>query len=129
MGERKTIPLKKPLQGPNGLVVKEIVLREPTFDEYLENGDPYTVAASQSGIPFMVENADVISKYVNICVVEPKDPQILRSQGGARVAREIKEALLSFFHPDAPAEEDLATSQTNSSSEASGDAVATTSEG
>jgi hypothetical protein len=99
MSETKTISLKKPLQAPEG-PVNRIVLREPTFNEYLIHGDPYTIAASAGGSPFMVENADVIAAYIKICLVEPKDPVILE-QGKARLAKEVKEALLAFFRPDA----------------------------
>ena len=98
MGETVTVNLKTPLISPEG-EVKRIVIREPTFEEYLTEGDPYTIAASQGGIPFMVENADVIKRYMTICLVEPKDPAILL-QCKARVAKEIKEKFLSFFRPD-----------------------------
>jgi hypothetical protein len=98
MGETITIKLKKPLISPEG-PVHQIIFREPTFDEYLTEGDPYTIAASQGGNPFMVENADVIKRYMTICLVEPKDPAIL-GQCKARVAKEMKERFLSFFRPD-----------------------------
>ncbi|CUT12541.1 hypothetical protein BF49_3621 [Bradyrhizobium sp.] len=104
MGETITIPVTKPLISPEG-EVKQVVLREPTFDEFLSYGDPYTVARSIGGVPFAAENPEVIAQYMKLCLVEPKDPQILR-QGKARLAKEMKEALLSFFHPDAPAKED-----------------------
>ena len=107
MGEREVIRLKKPLLSPEG-PVNQVVLREPTFDEYLVHGDPYTIAASRGGSPFMVENADVIAQYIKLCLVEPKDPAIL-SQGKARLAREVKERLLSFFQPDVPDGEASAT--------------------
>ncbi|WP_027523345.1 hypothetical protein [Bradyrhizobium sp. Ec3.3] len=107
MSEAKTINLKKPLQSPEG-EVKRIVLREPTFDEYLVHGDPYTIAASAGGSPFMVENAEVIATYIKVCLVEPKDPAIL-SQGKAKLGKEVKEAVLAFFRPDAETGEASAT--------------------
>jgi hypothetical protein len=125
MGERLTIKLKKPLQAPEGPVT-QIVLREPTFNEYLTHGDPYTIAASRSGNPFMVENAEVIAQYIKICLVEPKDPAILE-QGKARLAREVKEQLLSFFQPDTPEKEVFEISETNSPSAASGTPASETS--
>lgn len=96
--ETKTIILKKPLQAPEG-EVKQLVFREPTFDEYLIHGDPYTVASSKEGNPFVIESADVIAAYIKVCLVEPKDPAIL-SQGKARLGKEVKETVLSFFRPD-----------------------------
>lgn len=104
MSETVTIPLKKPLVAPEG-DVKQIVIREPTFDEYLVHGDPYTVASSKEGNPFIIENADVIAAYIKVCLVEPKDPAIL-SQGKARLGKEVKEAVLGFFRPDAAGGED-----------------------
>ncbi|MBR0871202.1 hypothetical protein JQ633_12595 [Bradyrhizobium tropiciagri] len=108
MPETITIPLKKPLQSPSG-EVSQIVLREPTFDEYLIHGDPYTIAASfAGGNPFMVENPEVIAVYIKVCLVEPKDPAIL-SQGKARLAKQVKEAVLDFFRPDVETGEVSAT--------------------
>jgi len=111
MGETITIKLKKPLEEPGGLV-HEVVLREPTYDEYLVHGDPYTVARSAGGLPFITENAEVIATYIRICLVTPKDPQILR-QGKARLGKEMKEALLSFFRPDEAEGEASGTSPTS----------------
>lgn len=98
MGETVTIKLKKPLISPEG-EVHQVVLREPTYEEFLVHGDPYVVAASKNETRFMAENLDTIAAYIRICLVEPKDPQIL-VQANARLAREMKTAMLSFFHPD-----------------------------
>lgn len=104
MGETVTIPLKTPLKGPNNVLIKQIVLREPTFDEILSLDDPYTVGVSPGGVPFVVENADVIRRYVQICVIEPADPALL-SQAGMHVARKVRQAVLGFFQPDDAAKE------------------------
>lgn len=125
MGETAIITLKKPLKAPDG-PVHRIVLREPTFNEYLTIGDPYTVAGSRDGTPFMVENAEAIGQYIRLCLVEPKDPATLE-QGNARLAREVKDKLLGFFRPDDPENEVSATSQTNSPSAASGETASSTS--
>lgn len=95
MRETATIKLATPLVTHSGSL-NQIVLREPTFDEYMSFGDPYTVAASASGHPFAIENPDVIRQYLTVCLVEPKDPALL-AQAGARVAREVKDRLLGFF--------------------------------
>ena len=127
--EKVTIDLQngKVLKGPNGETFTKVIVREPTFDEYLIHGDPYTVAQAQGGTPFAVENEDNIRAYINLCLVEPKDPQILK-QGNALLARQVKNAILSFFRPDEPAGEVSATSPTNSPSEASGAEASTKSE-
>lgn len=128
MRETVTIPLAKPLKGPNGLEVKQITLREPTFDEYLAYGDPVTIAQAEGGTPFVVDNEEVIRQYIALCLVEPKDPQIL-SQGGARLGRAVKQALMGFFQPDEPAVEASETLPTNSPSAASGATASPTSSG
>jgi hypothetical protein len=74
----------------------------------------------------MVESPEAIANYVHVCLVEPKDPAILE-QGNARLARDVKEAILGFFRPDDPANEASATSQTNSPSETSGGTASPTS--
>ncbi|MGY3588083.1 hypothetical protein [Bradyrhizobium sp. USDA 4350] len=123
MPETATIPLKKPLQSPEG-EIKQIVLREPTFDEYLVHGDPYSIAFATDGTPFSVENVDVIKKYITVCLVEPKDPAILL-QAKAGTAREVKNALLGFFQPDDAKAEASATSGTNSPSAGSDQTTST----
>ena len=123
MSETKTITLKTPLQSPEG-PVNRIVLREPSFNEYLVHGDPYMIAASAGGNPFMVENPDVIATYIKVCLVEPKDPAILH-QAKAGAAREVKNALLGFFRPDDATDEASATSGTNSPSADGGQTTST----
>lgn len=111
MREKEIINLKTPLEAPEGKVSR-IVLREPTFEEYLSYGDPYTIASTDAGSLFSVENAEVIRRYINLCLVEPKDPAILL-QAGASVAREVKNRVLGFFQP-VEADEVSTTSGTNS---------------
>lgn len=105
MRKNIVIPLKEPLKGPNGTKFEQVVLREPTFDEYLEHDDPYTVMSSREGVPYVIENLEAIRNYIRICLVEPKDPALL-SQGGVRLGQEVKRAMFSFFQPDAPTEKD-----------------------
>jgi hypothetical protein len=62
---------------------------------------------------------------MNLCIIEPKD-RLLLSQAGARVAKQVKEKLLTFFQPDAPTEQVSETTPTNSPSVASGETVSTT---
>lgn len=116
MQEQVIIPLDKPLTGHDG-PIKRIVLREPTFDEYLAVGDPYSVASSGEGSAFAVENMDAIRRYIGLCLVEPANPDLLK-QGNAKLARALKEKILGFFQVDAVTEAS-GTSPTSSSSGAS----------
>jgi hypothetical protein len=99
MGQKVTITLNTPIKGPNGVTFSAIVLREPTFDEVIAREDPYTVAVSPAGIPFLVENNDVIRAYIDLCLVEPSDPALLK-QADLHAARKVRQAILSFFQPD-----------------------------
>jgi hypothetical protein len=126
MREKVVIPLREPLRSPHG-TVNEIVLREPTFDEYLSFGDPYSIAYTDSGTPFGVENVEVIKHYIGVCLVEPKDPALLQ-QAGAAVAREVKNKLLGFFQDAAPTVPASATSPTTSPSGDSEVTASTTSD-
>lgn len=114
MRETITIPLAKPLVTQAG-PLKAIVIREPTFDEYLTVGDPYLVAESPGGTRFLHENTENIRAYIALCMVEPKDPALL-AQAGAGVAKQVKEALMGFFQPAASTVEAPATSRTTSRS-------------
>lgn len=128
MRETVTIPLSKPLRAPNNEMIKQVILREPTFDEYLAYGDPFTVAQSSGGTPFVVENEEIIRRYIALCLVEPKDPALLE-QGNARLGRALKQGLLNFFQPDVPEAAASEKSPTNSPSEkASGETASMTSE-
>jgi hypothetical protein len=97
MREKQTIDLKVPLETHEGKLYK-IVLREPTFDEYLAYGDPYSIAYTADGTPFAIEDMATIRRYITACVVEPKDPALL-IQASAIVARDVKNKLLGFFQP------------------------------
>ena len=119
MAKHVTIPLAEPLLGHHGAIHK-VVVREPTFEDYIDlGGDPYTVARSAEGAAFVVEDAEKVRAYVNRCIVEPTDKLILE-KASFRVARAVKEAVLSFFLPEPAAGGASATSPTTSSSPAAG---------
>lgn len=97
--ETVTVALSRPIKvhGDTGIVeIKEVVLKEPNFDDYMSIGDPWTVAGTRDGNAFGVENIDVIKQYLAVCLVTPKDPAALE-QATARDARKIKDKLLGFF--------------------------------
>jgi hypothetical protein len=126
VGKTVRIPLNPPIKGHKGQV-REIVLREPTFEEYLRLGDPYIFVPVAGGTAFPSESAEVISQYIDILVVEPE--RLLLAQCGFKVAREIKEAVLGFFLPDAAESGDSPISPTTSPSEASGSTPSQISDG
>lgn len=112
----KTVPLAKPIETPAGPITK-FVVREPTFEDVLREGEPYSVSRSPDGIPLIVEHAEVISAYIGLCLVEP--PRLVLAQGGVATARAVKEAVLAYFFPEPLPDGGSTTLPTNSSSEAS----------
>lgn len=109
------IPLKKPLIGHHG-PIHQVVVREPTYDEYMQHGDPFVVALSpESRIPFMVEDKQVLAAYCALLVVEPAD-KLLLAQGGMALAQDIARTVRGFFHTGDGADGASTTSPTISSS-------------
>jgi hypothetical protein len=90
------IPLETPLKGHGGNVTK-VVVREPTFEEYVRFGDPYILVPMEGGGYYPSEDRKIIESYMGVCVTEP-DILICRG-GGFALARQIKDAILSFFLP------------------------------
>lgn len=90
------ITLEKPIVG-HGTTITKVVVREPTFDEYMRLGDPFVVAQSQeSKIPFVVEDKATLAEYCRLLVVEPSD-QLLLKQGGLKLAQQIARTVRGFF--------------------------------
>lgn len=109
------IPLSEPLLG-HGEPIREIVLREPTYDEYVRcGGEPYTIGQSDEGALFTIEKPDVIWAYAEACLVSPTD-RLLLNQADWRVAREVRKAVLGFFQASAKDSATSPTSPTTSSS-------------
>lgn len=111
---------------PGGLIthggaVHEVVLKPPTYDDFLNLGEIETYGRSPDGTVFMVENSETLRAYIAKCLVEPKDPLAL-NQGGVKLARAVKGAVLDFFRDDASEAAPSPTSPTISSSSANPDA-------
>lgn len=121
MAKQVTIPIVgEPLLTSEG-VITEVILREPTFDDYLDLGDIVTVARMPDGALFPIENSETLRLYIQKCLVQPKSALQLGA-GGARLARAVKGAVLSFFQDDPSAGAPSTTSPTTSSSDAATDA-------
>lgn len=120
MGKRVEIPVSPPLAGHDG-PVRKVIIREPTYNEYMLYGDPFVVAqAPKSGVPFVVEDKEAIAAYAGVLVEEPD--AIVLEQGGLELAIKVKRAILSFFqagggnNQDKPKDGDSPTSPMSSSS-------------
>ncbi|WP_158810232.1 hypothetical protein [Beijerinckia sp. L45] len=124
-GASETMAKEVRIPWPKGLVTHrgvctEIVLREPTYDEYLDLGEIVTYGKAPDGTIFPVENSEVLRSYIARCIVEPKDPLAL-TQGGVKLGRAVKGAVEGFFRDEPSVTEPLPISQTTSSSNASQD--------
>jgi hypothetical protein len=96
--KKVSIPIEAPLTGHKG-PVREVIVREPTFEEYLRLGDPLIWVPLPEGGMFPTENTAVITEYVKLLVVEPD--YLICIQGGFDLARKIKDTVLGFFLPAA----------------------------
>jgi hypothetical protein len=113
MAKTVTIVCDTPLEAHEGKKITQIVMREPTMEQFFQHGDPWTIALSEKGVPFSIENGETISAYAKICIIEPKDHALL-NQGGIALAKKIKGVILDFFRSGAPASEGSANMPTNS---------------
>ncbi len=68
------IPLARPMPGHNG-EVRELVMREPTFNDFMDLGDPYQIAQSPEGSNFAIVDPEVVRGYFQRMLVEPKHPE------------------------------------------------------
>jgi hypothetical protein len=109
MRKKIEIKLATPIKGHNG-PISIVTVREPTFSEYLQYGDPIIWVPLPSGGVFPSEVHDVVTAYMRICV---EQDALLIEQGGLDLARKLKDAILGFF---LPASEEAAGSATSPTS-------------
>ena len=115
MSKTVRVPLSEPLIGHHG-PIREVVLREPTYDEYVScGGEPYSIGQSADGVLFEVEKPEVIWAYAEACILAPAD-KLLLGAASWRDAREVRKAILGFFRAPVAVSEPLPTSPTTSSS-------------
>lgn len=107
-----TIKLSKPLITHEG-DLHSLEITEPRGLDYLRLGEPVTYGQNPDGAVFIVENEDVIQRYVEVCVPITVNSIIL-DQIGLEDAMKIKAAVLDFFR--AARDRQSETSSTSSSS-------------
>jgi hypothetical protein len=93
-----SIPLENPLKGHGGVSIDAVIVREPTYNEFMQHGDPFIWVPLESGGAFASETPDVLAAYAAILVTEPKD-KLLLEQGGFELARKIRSTIMGFFLP------------------------------
>ena len=75
-----------------------VELRQPTFREIIDIGQVQELMIYPNGMRVVVTNSLSLERYIEACVIEPKDP-LLIEQGGAPLALAIRDAIIGFFHP------------------------------
>lgn len=113
MRNQVNVPLKRPFPGHDGQVT-EIVLQEPTADDFFALGAPQTWVRAGEGMA-LVDDEKVIRAYVVRCMLKP-DPVLAFSQMSVVDAIAVKDAVIGFFTDVAPAAPSPATKSSNSTS-------------
>ncbi len=80
----------------NGKLTTRVVLRAPSYAEFMALGEPQQLVELETGGRTLITNTDVIEGYLAACVVEPAYDSIYNSND-FRNARVLRDALLGFF--------------------------------
>lgn len=91
--------------------------REPTWDDIMPVGEPYTVHPTQDGDGIVVENNEAILHLAEQCVMAPADGLSLTKLGVSDTVK-VRRAIIRFFLPAVEAGAASNTSSTNSASSA-----------
>jgi hypothetical protein len=100
-----TVVLKNPIEGPvtdpvtgeNRISqIREIVLREPKYKDFMILGEPSAYARSESGMVYQAEKDEVVQSYIERLMVSPQDRNLLE-QVSLADALQLKEAVFGFF--------------------------------
>jgi hypothetical protein len=80
-----------------GKRVSEVEMKEPTAGQYVRFGDPRTPVFGASGSVYFIENAEVISKYLDTLLVHETGGEVLLLMLSLDDGVVLKRRLLSFF--------------------------------
>ena len=112
--------LTRPIVGHE--TVREIELREPTWNEYSEIGDPFVWTPRDPKTVVAMPVMERVKDYAERLVMmngRPGDPLVL-AQLCLADSRAVKDAVLGFFLPPAEEPDASPTSSTTSSSNSDG---------
>lgn len=73
----------------------DVVVREPTFDDLLEFGEPFEGQQSAGGQMVVFENREAVAGYVQRCVEKP--PYASLGELSISDARAVRDGVLDFF--------------------------------
>ena len=112
----KSFPVPEGIIG-HGKTFEAIVMREPSFADYMELSDPYLLTFSEGGSPMVINQPSVLQGYIQRCTVEP-EYLLVETQAPFTVAREIAAWMMGHFR-SGEAEATSATSPTSPKSSSS----------
>lgn len=88
-----TITLIEPIKGHEGPITA-LTVREPTYREYFEIGDPQIIAKNPDDTIYAVDNDKALQAYADKCI--NLDPLLLKQLCLAD-AMQVRGAILDFF--------------------------------
>jgi hypothetical protein len=94
MAKESVTQLIEPIEGHGGDLITSFTLREPRAKEYMELGDPASIA-QRDGTFFEVVNEDVIKKYIQACLIAPTFGEAARFTLADSI--KMREVMTSFF--------------------------------
>lgn len=93
--DKKVVKLASPIE-VFGKTLRELEIREPTGREFMTNGEPRALVYSPGGSGYFIEQAEIIAKYCEKCIVSELGNDIF-SLLSLEDAKAVKETVLSFF--------------------------------
>lgn len=94
--KRTTIKLQYPIHVGSD-AVSEIVLRDPTLEDYMTLDEPWTWQDTPGGQVVPVDHGPTIALYMKRCLLPPANDLILLSQCSVQDGIAIKRWLARFF--------------------------------
>ena len=94
--KRTTIKLQTPIH-TGSEAISEIILRDPTLEDFLTLDEPWTLQETPGGKFLPVDHGPTIALYMKRCLVQPASDLIVLSQCTVQDGMEIKRWLGRFF--------------------------------
>jgi hypothetical protein len=87
------VPLDTPIDGHEK--IERVILRKPNAGDYRRLGEPAMAAMTSDKTTVLVENNEVISDYIELCLEYPANDLLNRAT--VHDFRKVKQAILDFF--------------------------------
>jgi hypothetical protein len=99
---RKVVTLDRPVEGHGKVMLREVTLRAPGFNEFMTIGEPVAQGWSTDGsVAYAAEDIDKVRRYAEVLIEAPFDGLLLAGLGLSDTLR-VKDAVLDFFREARP---------------------------